>query len=753
MADTFINATALVAKIRQFKAANPTKKVAFCFSGGGARGAYFGGVLEAIQREVNKTELPNTAPEDRWKPDMICASSAGALAGFAYWLDCLKPSNPAPYACRQSALWRQISDGNRGAEKLFSNFALVDFMSNSSLELDAFLDAVDKLQQDINVIRSDLSDIWDDIKDVISNTTNFNSNRLQNDIQARISELQGDVSNVSDAPNSIVDIPDYISDLLALINHAASFLPGVLSDFVNMGIDQAKELIISIETLWQDIVTGAKDIGQGFSDLQVVLNTFQTLFSDLVQTIKATLKSIKDNSSLMNTEGLQRVLEQYIVSSFGLTSVSGSIDARGLDTEVFNVINSQKALGKPVPDLFITATDINAKRSVVFSTADITTNNMVEASNLWVVGLEESGIDYSSHKIAPRGKYVFDGKRFGDALSNPVSVPKASFNPNFIGGEAKITHVPRGLPITTGHAGGTVETVDLGSTALAQAAQEANLSKAFSQIGIQNTLSDMKVKSPGAGIALLQALADPEFDYSHGASLLVGSILTSASIPVVFPPRKWTFFSSETPPKRFIHWMVDGGIVDNRPIDVAVKAGADFIVSFELTPLLSATTEMRAEVDEYPKLGAILKKSMYDSTLNAGFYRYFEDLVSENANVQLPATEPKLAIYRFAPMMYADAKDVDYGSGPNWNDQTPDALDFNGKYDSSRNVVMGLFDWFMKGFIDARGGDYIDPLDPVNAAYLNLPHTYGAKFNAFSGRRSGFYDASIVPHPTTSPPW
>lgn len=197
---------------------------------------------------------------------------------------------------------------------------------------------------------------------------------------------------------------------------------------------------------------------------------------------------------------------------------------------------------------------------------------------------------------------------------------------------------------------------------------------------------------------------------------------------------------------------MDGGIVDNRPIDVAEKAGAELIISFELTPLLSATTEMKKEIPDYPKFGKMISQSMIDSPLNAGFYRYFEDLVTKNADVLAPA-QPRLTIYRMAPMMYNNTQDVDFGSGPEQDDQTPGTYDFNGKYDKDRNLRMGLFDWFMKGYIDAKGGDDIDIKDPVNIAYMNLPVSFGAKKNAFAGRRSGFYNASVNAHPVTSPPW
>jgi predicted acylesterase/phospholipase RssA len=53
MQDTFLNIRQLMSQILQFKQDFPDKKVAFCFSGGGARGAYFGGVIEALQQAIN----------------------------------------------------------------------------------------------------------------------------------------------------------------------------------------------------------------------------------------------------------------------------------------------------------------------------------------------------------------------------------------------------------------------------------------------------------------------------------------------------------------------------------------------------------------------------------------------------------------------------------------------------------------------------------------------------------------------------
>lgn len=751
--DNFLNIRQLVPQLIKFKEDFPDKKIAFCFSGGGARGAYFGGVIEAIQQEVNKQPQQSLLPlEERWKPDIICGSSAGALAGFAYWMEALLPGgSQAPYACRQSKIWRDISDGNKGAEKLFSNPLVIDFLSNSSFELDAFLDSLEVTQQTIKLVSDDIDKWWTDTKLVISEAGSFDVDRLRDNISGRINDIRNRASGLLKVPK-VSQLGSYAGDACNLLKDTHNLIPNLIADIAGMQIDKARNLISHIQDLNKDIQKGNKDIGKAIRDIRDSLNKFQNLFKTIIITLRQTLRSIKERSSLMNNEGLQAVLENYIYNSFPagkFPMVNGKIEARDLDNAIIDLIKNNTNPKKKIPDLFITGTNINAKRCVAFSLATADVNNKVASRNLWVIKLDDKGTDMAEHKmktlstpVAPN-EFVFGGKRFDEDYSHSADIKFSGNTPD-----------PR-FPsqVTTARRNSTWNKINIVSPPIINTLEKNDPGTAVVLSGTTKVTGKTNQASVASAGTVAINFMNPESDFTKGKSLFVGAVLTSATIPVALPPRQWTFFSSSVPQVKFKHWMVDGGVVDNRPIDVAEKAGAEIIISFELTPLLSVTRELKKEVTEYPKFIEVISRSMMDATLNAGFYRYFEDLVTENAHIISPATKPRLTIYRMAPMMYNTPEDVDYGNGIDWDEYTPGTYDFNGKYDKQRNFRMGLFDWFMKGFVDARGGDAIDKTDPVHNAYISLPDSFGAKKNAYLGRRSGFYDASVKAHPDTNPPW
>src|SRR5512140_696125 len=102
------------------KAGGPPVKIAYCFMGGGARGAYHAGVLEGIQQEVaafNRASAPTN--QIALQPDILVGTSVGAIVAYAHWLDLVFPGGAsAPYLTRQSTLWQGIATGNRAAEAL-----------------------------------------------------------------------------------------------------------------------------------------------------------------------------------------------------------------------------------------------------------------------------------------------------------------------------------------------------------------------------------------------------------------------------------------------------------------------------------------------------------------------------------------------------------------------------------------------------------------------------------------------------------
>lgn len=728
--DKFINVRELVPQLLKFKQDNPKKKIAFCFSGGGARGAYFGGVIEAIQQEISKHPQQATLPlEQRWKPDMICGTSAGALAGFAYWMECLLPSNPSPYACRQTNVWKSISDGNKGAQKLFNNPSIIDFLSKSSVELDNFLDALDQFKTDINPIIENLDEQWTDIKLIISNSASFDINRFQNGIQDKVDSIHERINKVGEKPK-LKDALEWAENVIKLIGEVSTFVPAISVDLGKMQLDQAKNLLQNIKDLNYDIKDGRKnDIKKVLKDFKDLTYKLQDLYKELKIVFDLTKFHIKESSSLMNTGGLEKILEKFIFDSFPKNTfplVNGKIEARELDSAIIKLVKESR---EKIPDLFLTGTNINAKRGVAFSLAMPEVNDIVADRNLWVVKLDEVGVDFSSHKMAASNEFVFGGGRFGSEFSHATDLIVDQHNQN-------------STDLINNMLSGNVTVI---KETLVNPRSKIKVTPPKKEQTIDNNLNSPNAKNSTAVAAKPANFVSSLMDFTKGRSLFVGAVLTSSSIPIAFPPRQWTFFSKTK--EMFKHWMVDGGIVDNRPIDVAVKAGAKFIVSFELTPLLSATTEMKRIFDEQPKFMEVISKSMIDASLNAGFYRYFEDLVTKNKK------KPKYTIYRMAPEMYNTPDDLNYDAGQNLDEHTIGTYDFNGKFDNERNFRMGLFDWFMKGYIDAKGGDNIDMSDPVNKAYNELPENFGAAKNAYKGRRSGFYNATLKAHPDTAAPW
>ncbi len=130
MPDTFLNVQELVAKLISLKTSNPKKKIAFVFSGGSARAAWFGGVLEAMEREIRKQQ-PNVPPDRRLAPDILVGTSGGALVALGYFVDLMNPGNYGPYANRQSWLWRELSRGNEAAFRLLDNPGMMELVSGS----------------------------------------------------------------------------------------------------------------------------------------------------------------------------------------------------------------------------------------------------------------------------------------------------------------------------------------------------------------------------------------------------------------------------------------------------------------------------------------------------------------------------------------------------------------------------------------------------------------------------------------------
>lgn len=167
----------------------------------------------------------------------------------------------------------------------------------------------------------------------------------------------------------------------------------------------------------------------------------------------------------------------------------------------------------------------------------------------------------------------------------------------------------------------------------------------------------------------------------------VTCVVASTSIPGVFPSQRITLHSTNGS-DAVEHDFVDGGVLNNSPIHIAMDAGATHVISFELDPLRQHDTfQYLAEGDE-PSLGRNLIQT-------------FETLVSHSTSqgihtasawnrelVSVGAGDPKkrlVPIFRFAPRR-----------------RELNLIDFNGHYASAFSRARPTLEgWLNQGLLDA----------------------------------------------------
>jgi hypothetical protein len=185
--------------------------------------------------------------------------------------------------------------------------------------------------------------------------------------------------------------------------------------------------------------------------------------------------------------------------------------------------------------------------------------------------------------------------------------------------------------------------------------------------------------------------------------LAVEAALSSGAFPVAFPPTTW--YLDRVPPgapttETLRQAVIDGGVIDNSPLDLAVLAGATHVLLLELSPLLDSI-EPQKKWDPAPGgLPQVLSATL-NTAVDGGNLRGVELVVALNA--LLPSDE-RVVIYRLAPLV---PRDADPHDGQR-TEVSINLLDFNGAYNNSHNLVMSLYDWFIQGYIDARGWGQAD---------------------------------------------
>jgi hypothetical protein len=377
-----------------------------------------------------------------------------------------------------------------------------------------------------------------------------------------------------------------------------------------------------------------------------------------------------------------------------------------MDEGIFKHWQAQRAakLTNPLvraPELIFTAGNITANRLALLTLCDIDSAQKLADLKRWVIGLnlQSSGFIRGSKIIRstsadPSNPYESENWIFG-AWSNDYTPPLSpDIELNAIN-EIEVAQNNSPSSITPRTRAGATIPIDC----------------PFEQI---------------PGISLIS-----------GTSLIAGAALTTSAIPIAFPPRLWRF-ENEFLKKIYFHWFVDGGICDNRPIEHAIDAGADYIVSFELTPLRKAIKDIPI-AGSRPSLVGMISASLIDTPIDSAFKRYIESYVANHPPE--PNKSPLKKIWRISPEAAAGEEDETIG-----------VYDFNG-YWNKGDMKMGLFDWFMRGYMDGTKSLSDEPPianDPVLDAYQAMTD-YGQKMNAGQEKSTlGYFEVDFYnnkPHP------
>lgn len=170
--------------------------------------------------------------------------------------------------------------------------------------------------------------------------------------------------------------------------------------------------------------------------------------------------------------------------------------------------------------------------------------------------------------------------------------------------------------------------------------------------------------------------------------------ITSAAYPIAFPPVKWNLhLGAATGPGMLVQQaFLDGGLLDNSPLDIAIVAGATHVFSIELSPLVDFLFTP-IDLAEYDAFSVLF--SSFITAMDGNMRDRIAAVVARNSSQG--SRDPEVQIYRLAPLIPAGGSPVGVFS--------PAVMNFDGVFDANHQLKMSLYDWFMQGYTDAKGLD------------------------------------------------
>jgi len=656
-ADAYVSIRNLAGELAAMRRAlGPEMKLAYCFTGGGARGAYTAGVLEGFVRQSAGVE-----------PDIIVGSSVGGIIGFAHWVDRTFGPPPgsapiAPYATRQSVMWRAIATGNKGASKLFEPAWPVEYLSGKKAIpfLGVLTRTAEELKSASDNLMLDLKRLAEAARVVGDAAAGAPLARLLSDLGHDVTAAVSAVRAVQRPVQAIMraaasrDARAVLRALRGLAGTAAATVRTATAATVTLERDLATLLGSSLPAIRTAATSIARDalqmldgggslVGNAAATMATVtklvalLGLLTQLLGRLILSspvavgvggaaLMVAAGGAVLNDHVLDPAKLQRMLVRYLATAPGVRQPASTSERFALTDWL--------ARRTSAPDLYLVGADVTARRTLVFAVARAASlQHLTGQSNFWLVDLAAAATETHRRIFRPLGM----------------------------------------------------------------------------------------------------------------ASPLITAVLSSAASPLVFPPRRWTV-QRPVQGDTLAHDVVDGGVVDNSPIDVARRAGATHIVSFELTPLLSFTIRTPVRETRARNLTTVLLDAL-ETSMDASLLDRIDAIVLANRSASTP-----VPIYRIAPLDPAAAQADGRGDV---EARTPSFLDFDGVYDAHEQLAMNLEDWFMQGYQDALQFEdeaQATAADPVFADYVARREAgSGATGRVRYGRRNAAWAAVTTPLPITPP--
>lgn len=187
-------------------------------------------------------------------------------------------------------------------------------------------------------------------------------------------------------------------------------------------------------------------------------------------------------------------------------------------------------------------------------------------------------------------------------------------------------------------------------------------------------------------------------------SYLIRAIVASTSIPCVFPSQRIRIYRVEDG-ETLVKDFVDGGVLNNAPIHIAIDAGATHVLSIELNPLRGEGPLAPDETTKEPLLLGNLVRT-FETLLDMATGEDIRRAANWNQRLErekIPTSKRLVPIFRVAP-----------------TERKVDTIEFNGHYVSALSRPSpGLIDWLEQGYTDASAAPIF--WDATFTAYPDAP--------------------------------